>query len=102
MKIRNFTPHTVNLLGENEASFKSEGIARCATTSVKTGEIAGAPIFRTSFGEVTGLPEPKENVFIIVSGLVLSASSERKDLICPNDLIRDEKGRVVGCKSWRQ
>ena len=101
--IKNFTPHQVNLLDEkgNVVTFPSEGIARCATNSVETGEVAGTPIFKTSFGEVTGLPSSEEGIFLIVSGLVLSASS-RKDLICPNDLVRDEKGRVTGCRSWRQ
>lgn len=105
-KILNYTPHTVNLITEEGAivDFASVGVARCSqkTTPVTTLETEGykIPITTTTFGEVEGLPtESKEGVFYIVSRLVMSACTHRKDLLVPNDMVRDEEGKIIGCKS---
>jgi len=99
MAIVNLTPHTINLpapIGE----VPSSGLARCETTTQKVGEINGVPLTKTEFGEVTGLPAPEEGVIYVVSRLVLTAVADvRDDVYCPGELVRDEAGRVVGCKS---
>ena len=56
-------------------------------------------IMEKSFTEVEGLPEPKKDTYYVVSALVASAAKDRKDLLIPNELVRDEKGRVIGCKN---
>lgn len=100
MKILNFTPHTVNLIKEGEPLiFISVGEARCTQTTVKVGEINGIPITSTKFGEVEGLPREQEGFCLIVSRLVRQALPERKDLLVPNEVVRDEEGKIIGCKS---
>ena len=51
-----------------------------------------------SFGEVQGLPEPKDGTIFIVSAMVLAASG-RKDLVAPatghKECRRDEQGRIL-------
>jgi len=59
------------------------------------------PTVKTSYGEVTGLPEPVEGVIYVVSGMVASASP-REDVMSPGDLVRDENGRIVGCWGLRR
>lgn len=55
----------------------------------------------TSFGEVEGLPEPQEGTIFIVSALVAQAlRGVRDDLVIPDDTVRDEQGRIIGCKSF--
>lgn len=54
-------------------------------------------IYKTKYGEVTNLPEPKEGVIYIVSTLVRLASPERKDLYSPAKPVRNEAGQVIGC-----
>ena len=56
-------------------------------------------IMEKSFSEIEGLPEPKENTYYIVSALVAGAAKNRNDLLIPNDIIRDEEGRIIGCKN---
>jgi len=56
-------------------------------------------IMQKSFSEVEGLPEPKENTYYIVSALVAGAAKNRNDLLIPNDTVRDEEGRIIGCRS---
>ena len=56
-------------------------------------------IMEKSFNEVKGLPEPQEDTYYIVSALVAGAAKNRVDLLIPNDTVRDEQGRIVGCRS---
>ncbi len=56
------------------------------------------PVFRTTFGEVEGLPEPQDDTLYIVSLLVRRARPYRGDLLSPGQLIRDAEGRPIGCK----
>jgi hypothetical protein len=76
MKLRNFTPHTIEL--NSGEIFASEGLARVSATF--TTPIEG--VCEQVFGEVTGLPEPQVGVLLIVSAMVLSASN-RSDLVAP-------------------
>ena len=59
------------------------------------------PTVVSSYGEVTGLPDPQLGVAYIVSGMVASAAP-RPDVFSPGDLVRDESGRPVGCKGLRR
>lgn len=98
MQIRNFTPHVVNVI--NFGNFESEGVIRVQENLVPIRP-NGDPIpfvFR-EFGEVIGLPDQEENVYLIVSTIVQRALPFRNDLVCPADLVRDEKGNIIGCKS---
>ncbi|MCD3245247.1 hypothetical protein G8S21_04695 [Clostridium botulinum C] len=100
--ILNYTPHTVNIIdseGNKIQDFPSQGEARCQQTTTTAGMIGNIPITSTSFGEVTGLPEETEGTYYIVSRLIRQALPVRNDLLVPNDMIRDEVGRIIGCKS---
>lgn len=97
----NLTPHTINVLLENKKiEIPSSGIARCSQTSKPVGEVNGIPLTTTSFGEVEGLPEPTKDTLFIVSRLIMSACPTRGDLLVPNDMVRDDKGQIIGCKSF--
>lgn len=93
MKFRNYTPHEIVL--NDGRRFQSEGVARVASSFT---EFNNEGICRQEFGEVEGLPEPKEGVKLIVSAMVLSASN-RDDLVAPAtghpDTKRNEKGHIV-------
>jgi len=56
-------------------------------------------IMEKSFNEVEGLPEPQEDTYYIVSALVAGAAKNRDDLLIPNDIVRDEAGRIIGCRN---
>lgn len=54
--------------------------------------VAGAP------REIVGLPEPEEDVVLIVAKAVADAApAYRGDIVSPGRLIRDEDGTVIGC-----
>lgn len=116
MIIVNLTQHDVNLYLENDTkviTFQGVGAERAARVSV---ESTPAPSIRTLdgdlpfvkrvFGEVTGLPEPREDTLFIVSSLVMGQVPERKDCIAPDtgpdSVKRDDDGRIIGVRRFTQ
>jgi hypothetical protein len=102
----NLTPHPVNLVtdGGTVVVPPSGLVARVALhpdVPVGTVELDGVtvPIVATSAsGDVTGLPEQRDGVLVVVSRLVAEVS-ERADLVIPHDAVRDATGAVVGCRA---
>lgn len=105
MEIINLTPHVINLHGNDGTliqSIPSSGVARVASKP-GTLEDRGLPVpvaAPTVFGEVEGLPPPRDGVVYVVSMLV-AQQAKRPDVLSPgtgpNDgAIRDEQGRIVG------
>jgi hypothetical protein len=72
---------------------------------------ASIPTSRTVFGEPLGLPDEDSSgdrhpgyafyydTYYIVSQLVKNALPHRKDLLVPAEVVRDEKGNILGCRS---
>lgn len=107
MRIRNLTPHPVTMLLPDSGAvcFPSVGIARAEQTIVPAGTIGGIyPVAQVSFGEPVGLPDPEEGTYLIVSSITASAARESgrslDDLLLVTDTVRDEEGRIVGCRSF--
>lgn len=102
MKLRNFTPHdplTAVLPDGTRLVLPQEGMARCEEHHVETGVVSPdlpMPTTEIRYGDVTGLPEPEEGVFLIVSQLVVQALPERHDVGFPAGLVRNEVGDIVG------
>lgn len=102
--IVNKTPHPVHMLDEKGNIFKTfpkgEQLIRLAVNTVSCGSLSdGTPISKTEFGEPEGLPNYVEGIFYIVSQLVKSALPHRADLLVPAELVRDENGNILGCRS---
>jgi hypothetical protein len=121
VKIVNLTPHEINIIMPNVWDMKgipnlqmnidhgtgtvtitipaSGIIARCRTERKTVSNVDGIPVTSTIFGEVEGLPEPKEGTIYIVSSLVAQACKDRNDVFIPDDTVRDEEGKIIGCRS---
>lgn len=98
----NLTPHDVRIVGVrylDHITIPASGkVARVASTSTLVGEYEGIPMMRSTLGEVEGLPAPRDGVIYVVSALVRSAVPHREDVASPGDLVRDERGNVIGCR----
>lgn len=105
MKIVNLTPHTITLVTEsgNIVVDPSGTLARVRATTVRIGEVdvngIKVPLTSTRYSNVEGLPAPEEGTLYIVSSLVAGRVTERDDVVIPNESVRDDKGRIIGCKS---
>ena len=98
--IKNCTQHNVDIVVDDTTiTIPPCGIVpRCSQIENAVGRIEGIPVTVQVFGDVVDLPEQEADVFLIVSRLVASACPAREDLLIPGPLLRDEAGKVVGCK----
>lgn len=103
----NRTPHALNIYdleGKNViATILSSGMVRVAetvrTVSDGEGEVPLVEIVRDPT-KLEGLPEEKDGHVVIVSDITYQAALPlgRKDLLRAGPAVRDESGRIIGCK----
>lgn len=64
-------------------------------------EYGPVQVYQATPGPVEGLPEPDPacRVRYIVSRVVAEAARGRADLLIPDDTVRDEQGRIIGCRA---
>lgn len=104
---RNLTPHALSVKALDGATVvippDSRGAARVVYDRFPPEQtnIAGHEVQISVAGsprEIVGLPEPEEDVILIVARAVSDAAPpSRGDLVSPGKLIRDEDGTVIGC-----
>lgn len=107
MNIVNLTPHAITFYKGHEPVLTinpSGQVARVSTTldTIWAFECDGEliPVTTTMFGDVEGLPEPAKGTIYVVSSLVAQrVGSMRNDIFIPNESVRDERGRIIGCRS---
>lgn len=103
----NMTPHPVTVYEMDGVTpvvtVPSSGMVRVAETvrvcCEGEGEVALVDIERDP-DHIEGLPDFNEDRFVIVSDLAYQAAKPlgRDDLLRPGPAVRDETGRIVGCK----
>ena len=110
--IKNFTPHQVNIIDNNNkclAEFPSLGTIRVKSTQTlighatyeDQGDIQGIPVFDSSFEDITDkLPPVEDDTVYVVSRIVKNACPERNDFVVPNDVVRNQDGQIIGCQSF--
>ena len=108
MRIVNLTPHALNLMPEGPdgptVTIPPSGqVARCAVDRVQVNTVAvdgiAVPVNQTRFGEVSDLPDPQPDTIFVVSALVAQAVPDRQDVFITDDAVRDEQGRIIGCRA---
>lgn len=104
MKLVNLTPHTLHVIAAGGTNaIPSHGLARAAVTREQVGTIdAGdfaVPLYRTTFGAITGLPDPAPDTVYLVSNIVAQAV-RRDDVLIVDDMVRDGEGRILGCRAF--
>lgn len=104
----NLTPHTINFYNDkNELIYSVEPsgkVARLKTNTVVMGSYditngVTIPTMHTVFGKIENLPDCDYETDYIVSTLVALACKNRLDVFFQNDLVRDENGNIIGCRS---
>lgn len=99
----NLTPHAINICDHDGKTLRviepSGSVARISVETTPVGIIDGIQITKNVYGDIVGLPKPKEGRYYIVSSLVAQQVPNRDDVLVTNDAVRDDKGRIIGCKS---
>lgn len=103
----NLTLHDILDTTTNTIIPQSGMIARVDMHSTIAYSLNTIPVYTMTFERVTGIPEPQENTYYIVSSLCLDMMKQnnihRPDCICPG---RAEKNKdtkaIIGCRGFRQ
>ena len=109
-EIVNLTPHALDLLLEDGTSLKvpaSGNLVRLKETVEKRESIVLADgkmvgVNAKTFGEIEGLPESKDGVIFVVSGIAGTTiwdllPDRRKDVFIPGNALRDSENKIIGC-----
>lgn len=107
----NLTPHDIVLVDEEGHPLgtipPSGKVARCNTSSEVFTTFAhdGIPIHvrrRTFTGHSNFLTKspPKSGTYYIVSRILAEALPERRDLLIPDGVKRDDDGNIIGCTGF--
>lgn len=109
MKLYNLTPHTIVLMDEdNNVLEKFEPFGGLVARAKQSKELVEelningltVPVYRSKFGSVENLPAPSEGCGYIVSALTAQAVQNRDDVFITMDPVRDEQGRIIGCRAF--
>lgn len=105
VEVVNLTPHAINILDADNKIVKtfesSSSIARCTCSRNQIGNVNGIAINSNYYGEVTGLPAPKDGTIYLVSALVAQAvKAIRKDVFVTDDAVRNDDGQIIGCRAF--
>lgn len=106
----NYTPHDLTVYDSDKQniiltvpSVKDDNgkpvFVRVNQSYQDVGEINDIPVVRSTFGDVTGLPDKQSNVKLIVSLMVAQALPNRDDLLVPDTnagAVRSESGQIMG------
>lgn len=106
-EIVNLTPHKILVFsedGEVICEIASSGVARAESEIILIGDLARIPIKKIDFGRPTNLPDFKPGTWIIVSRATAEAAKaagrDTSDLLLTVDTVRDENGRIIGCRGF--
>ena len=100
MSIVNLTPHEISIVhpdGGVTTLPPSGKVARVGSIVEPDGHFDGVPLFTTTYGGVSYLPDPQEGVIFVVSQQTCAACPGRGDLYHPASLIRNDAGQIIGC-----
>lgn len=98
MELINMTPHPVDIiLDDKTITIQSSGVIRLEERIEHRGSINGIPIVFKSMCGWKDINHPQIGVAFIVSMMVAQAAM-REDFLVPDDLVRDENGRIIGCR----
>jgi hypothetical protein len=99
--VRNLTPHDVNIVRGNGSIYTipKEGPApRLGEKVEDAGSVDGIPVVKKTMDrEGCDLPQADHEVYLIVSLAIAQAFPERRDLLVPDGLVRNEQGAIIGC-----
>ena len=104
-RIKNLTPHPVVIFLEDGSTITihPEGtVPRVRETARQVGfvEVKGkhVPLYEKKMEGTEGLPlaEPK-TLYIVPLAIAMEVRSP--DLVVPHDFVRDDQGRIIGCRA---
>jgi hypothetical protein len=108
VELYNLTPHLITVMPDEGKPVRippSGIVARCevdraSLATLETAHYGALPVGKIRYRQAE-LPAPKAGVMLIVS-IVVANASQRSDLLVVDDEVRDDQGRIIGCRRLSQ
>lgn len=106
MKLVNLCPHPVCVKHADgtESIIPQSGLARVAVAYREAGTVPleghAVPLIQGNYGGVEGLPDPVPDCAYLVSHMVRMALPQRRDLLSPANIVRDDRGNILACRMF--
>jgi hypothetical protein len=105
--VMNLNNHPLKMVTESGDSITippSGTVARVNYSDTTVNMVGDIPVIVPVYGEILGLPEPKENVLYIVSAVVRNAlgNGTRPDVLCAHNIEKDGRGKPKYARALRQ
>lgn len=107
----NLTPHDINVIDEFDQSFtiptsgntvRLDSTEETLFTIPETAKFGEIKVNQVSYSSADELPPMVENHYYIVSALVANAYPDRRDFLMVHKTVRDDNGRIIGCRAFAQ
>lgn len=108
MKLANCTPHKITLfpgIDDIMIALEPTGVVPRVTTLstldyvITLDDGVQIDVWKSVNADLFDIPPYDPDTINIVSQLVAASCPNRKDLVYPNDLVRNDEGVIIGCKS---
>ncbi len=104
VRLINLTPHPIKVLDADGTLLleipPSGRLLRFREEVTDAGQVLGVPVVtKRLVVDFADLPEHQLGTFYIVP-LVVAQAVKRADFLVPDDLVRDNQGRVIGCRRF--
>ena len=102
----NLTPHSVSVLADDGTvthEFPPSGqLARVEEIVVEMPSTDGIPACRLEYGEIVGIPDDSGPTYVVARPVLEAAKRQALEyrLVVPYPLVRDDTGRVIGCRGF--
>jgi hypothetical protein len=100
--IVNLTPHPVTVIRDGTIVMTvppSGQVLRLPEMTEYHGKVVGVEVVVKALDPRAELPPRERGTYYIVS-LPVAQAARRPDFLVPDDLVRDEEGRVIGCRRF--
>jgi len=103
----NLNHHDLRILTQNGdlVTIPTSGvIARVDYTDHQVEPLNGISVVEPQYGQIIGLPDPRDNTYYIVSSKVRAAlgNTARPDVLCAHNIEKDKKGTPKYARGLRR
>ena len=99
--LHNLTPHPITIHVEDVTitltPAKGYPTPRIDCEVEHVGDLSVIPVYRNTYGSPVNVPVAEPGTAFIVSAMV-AAALKRPDIYSPGEMVRDDRGYIVGCK----
>lgn len=106
VRFTNLTPHDINIFNYEDELIHtipaSGDVVRLNTSEETLFYLGDIEVNQVTYMSADDLAPYVQNHYYIVSALVANAYPDRRDFLMVHKTVRDDDGRIIGCRAFAQ